>query len=158
MQITLTTTRTINLVRLTQSLTDYGLLAGIPTRNDNQRTIERTLEKARALCLKDASPCLIPPRATHVPWRAPPAIYLQKTGTTAEQHAAQWQARQHETLPAVACIGAFDSGELKRAGSEPFSSLVIVWFQDNFAMPIDAAVHAQIEQIDWEGQAKDWMW
>jgi hypothetical protein len=158
MQITLTTNRTISLVRLNQSLTYRGLLAGIPYREGNQHYIERALEKAHALCMEGLEPHLIPPVATPVPWGAPPTAYLERTGLTAEQHQAQWQARHHETLPAVTCIGAFDSDELNRPGSEPYSSMVIVWFQDEFAAPIDLGVQAQIERLDWEWLAKDWIW
>ncbi len=59
---------------------------------------------------------------------------------------------------AVACLGHFDSGELKRPGSEPYSSLVVVWFQNRFAAPIDPGVLTQIERLDWEGLARDWIW
>jgi hypothetical protein len=57
-----------------------------------------------------------------------------------------------------ACIGQFDSGELNRRDSEPYSSLVIVWFQDDFALPIDAGVQTQIERVNWEELARDWIW
>lgn len=67
------------------------------------------------------------------------------------QHQYNCNARQYETLPPAAYIGQFDSGELNRRDSVPYSSLAIVWFQDDFALPIDASVQAQIERLDWEG-------
>jgi hypothetical protein len=47
---------------------------------------------------------------------------------------------------------------LNRPGSEPYSSLAVAWFQNEFAMPIDAEVLNQIRKIDWERHAKDWNW
>jgi hypothetical protein len=160
MQITLTDNRTIALVRLTQWLTYRGLLAGIPFRRMNQETIDYALEKASAECLDGLNPVLIPPVATPVPYQArprPSPSPLSGDGSS-EGEKQQWNSRHYETLPAVACIGHFDSGALKRPGSEPYSSLVVVWFQDRFAAPIDADVRVQIERLDWEGLAKDWIW
>lgn len=60
-------------------------------------------------------------------------------------------------LSGVTCIAEFRSGELKKPGSEVFSSLAIMWFQDEFALPIDTGVESAIEQIDWENLATDWI-
>ena len=153
MLITLVDDRRITLVSLQQSLTYRGLLAGIPFREDNQHFVGKFMDRAQKQCLAGAAPCLIPPVAKPVP--LPPAA---PADPRAEALAAQWQARHYETLPEVGCIGSFDSGELKRPGSEPYSSLVVVWFQDRFALPIDPLVLAQIERLDWESLATDWIW
>ena len=158
MQITLPTNRTITLVRLRQWFTYYGLLAGIPRRAGNQEIIDRALAKAKAECMQGLNPILIPPVSTPMPYHPPPDANLKMRDVSPAQDQYNWNARHYETLPPVVCIGQFDSGELKRPDSEPFSSLVIVWFQDNFALPIDADVQAQIEQVDWEALARDWMW
>jgi hypothetical protein len=42
--------------------------------------------------------------------------------------------------------------------SQDGSSLVIIWFQNDFALPIDPAVVEQIKAIDWDSAAYDWEW
>ena len=158
MNITLADNRIIWLTRLRQWPTYYGMLAGIPYRENNNNKIARIVADAQTECLEGLTVCLIPPVATPESYRAMPASYLAKCGITAGQHAEQWRARHYESLPAIVCIGHFDSGELDKPGSEPFSSMVIVWFQNEFAMPIDASVLTQIERLDWNARAKDWMW
>ena len=158
MQITLTTNRTITLVRLRQWFTYYGLLAGIPFRAGNQEIIDRALAKAKAECMQGLNPILIPPVATPMQYHPLPDENLKMRDVSPAQHQYNWNARLYETLPPVVCIGQFDSGELNRRDSEPYSSLVIVWFQGDFALPINAGVQAQIERLDWEGLASDWVW
>lgn len=77
---------------------------------------------------------------------------------TAEADAEDWAREHHESLPRVACVGVFDSGELKRAGSDIWSSMAFLWFQGEFALPIDPQVVGQIQSLDWESCAKDWSW
>jgi len=62
-----------------------------------------------------------------------------------------------EELPPIASIAEFDSGELERAGSEPFSSVVVIWFQDRFGVP-EGGVVGRLRELDWEGLATDWIW
>jgi hypothetical protein len=61
-------------------------------------------------------------------------------------------------LPAVACIAELQSGGLMREGSEPYSSMSVAWFQDDFALPIAPAIVASIQSLDWEAEAIDWCW
>jgi len=63
-----------------------------------------------------------------------------------------------ERLPAITCIADFQSGELARPGSEPFSSAAVVWFQEEFGHSVSEMVLAGIKSMDWESVAKDWMW
>lgn len=77
---------------------------------------------------------------------------------TAEEYVAREKESNYERLPDVACMGVFDSVGLNRKESEPYSSMVIVWFQDKFALPIDEGVLSQIRRQDWDERAKDWMW
>jgi len=34
----------------------------------------------------------------------------------------------------------------------------VIWFQDDFALPVDAQVLAHIQSLDWEVLATDWIW
>jgi len=63
-----------------------------------------------------------------------------------------------ELLPSTTCIALFNSTALSRRDSEPYSSMVVVWFQNEFALPIEDEVLGLIRRIDWESQAADWNW
>jgi hypothetical protein len=66
--------------------------------------------------------------------------------------------RDSARLPDVICTGRFQSLESARDPNEDYSSLVIVWFQDRFALPIDKPVLDVIQSLDWETLAVDWSW
>jgi len=117
----------IELVRLEQSRTYYGVLAGKLFPTVRPRRIEDALERARKDSLEGTEPLLL----------APP---------------------EGLELPEVTTIATFDSGELKRAGSEPYSSLTVVWFQEGFGVEVGERVLGQLREVDWEGLAKDWIW
>lgn len=61
-------------------------------------------------------------------------------------------------LANVTCVGFLHSDELLKPDSEPYSSLAIVWFQDDFGLPIAEEALAQIKALDWESLARDWNW
>jgi hypothetical protein len=140
MKIDLLGGRTIFLSQLNQWRTNEGVLCGYPDSGMNDEKVARTVEKARKLATALGDPVLIEPRRTSVPAdiarRAP---------------AGEW-------LPATTCIAVFGSNELARDDSEPYSSMIVAWFQDDFAMPVDEDVLASIRQIDWEKRATDWCW
>jgi len=52
-------------------------------------------------------------------------------------------------------------GQLKaepRNDAEPMSSLTLIWFQDEFALPVDAKVLAHIQSLDWDALATECCW
>src|SRR5215470_5136033 len=118
-RITLSSRRSIDLAELRISSTYGGLLAGIPTARVNDRIVARRLRVAQ-----DAYPGLpvhlIPPERTG-------------RGTTTRLD------EPVEDLPAVACIGAFDSYEIDPAHNSGWysSALVVVWFQPTADPPSD---------------------
>jgi hypothetical protein len=59
-------------------------------------------------------------------------------------------------LPDVCSIAEFQSGPLARTGSDPYSSLVVIWFQDGYGMVLDARTLAQLRDVDWETHATGW--
>lgn len=140
MNIELASGRLIRLSRITQWRTNGGLLCGKPTPEMNDDNLLHTLDKAREFGKGLGEPVLIEPRRTPVP----PIVGR-------DLPPAEW-------LPATTCIAMFDSNALQRDDSEPYSSLVIAWFQDEFALPIDDTVLHEIRQIDWERFATDWCW
>ena len=158
MQIALNDGREIRLVRLRQWYTYAGVLAGFPTRSRNAERTQKIVASAKPDCLEGLAPYLIPPAITPIEYKPPGELFLRKTGMTARQYAADWENNNYESLPSVACVGEFESGELKRPDSDIWSSMVLVWFQDDFALPIDSNVLAHIQELDWESCAKDWSW
>jgi hypothetical protein len=158
MNITLNSGREIRLARLEQWRTYAGVLAGMPNREMNGRVIEDARAQALQHGLQGAAPVLLPPRVIPIEPRPHSAEYLRRTGLTAEQSAARDQQRHYEQLPAVVCVAVFDSDGLNKPDAEPMSSLTLFWFQDEFALPVDAEVLAQIQALDWETLATEWCW
>jgi hypothetical protein len=68
-------------------------------------------------------------------------------------------AHRHGTpasLPTVTCIARFLSDRLRRQPDEIWSALTVIWFQDDFAFPIDPLVLIEIASIDWDAHAVAW--
>lgn len=61
----------------------------------------------------------------------------------------------HERLPYVSCRGFFISEPTTKNEEADASHCTIVWFQDELAMPIDAAIIERIKAIDWDAHAVD---
>ena len=59
-------------------------------------------------------------------------------------------------LPYITCFGIFESSVLKGKGFGAGSHLTVVWYQDEYAMPIDAYVLEHIKKIDWEKEAEEY--
>jgi hypothetical protein len=138
--IALNSGRKIALVELRQSRTYYGLLAGRPDKRMNEANIQRAIERAAELAPEGCKPQLIPPSIALRQWTRDDVPMTE------------------ERLPEVTCVALFDSGKLARTGSEPYSSALLVWFQDEFGPPIAEAVREQIRELDWETIALDWSW
>ena len=140
MKITFSSGRIASLVELTQSLSYAGLLAGFPNSRVNQRQIDDLIKEGRRIHIGGREPVLIDPTIKTI------------------EHTRSGQTVQELRLPDICCVARFESGALLRANSEPYSSLVVVWFQDEFAMPIATDIEQQMAKIDWEKDAVDWCW
>jgi len=129
--------RTIHLLALDQYYTYEGLLLGVPTREMNQEMMDRLI--ARYVHPAEYGvPLLLEPeqRPLDVPERVP---VLGKPAR----------------LPSVTCIARFNSdGQL--GTDDIWSVLRVIWFQKDFAFPIEERVLQQIAAIDWETHARGW--
>lgn len=139
MKIALETGRSVALARLEQWRTYQGLLCGKPTQAQNDGKVLEVIEAARTLCAAGEPHLIRPSRRTIA-------------GDNAHRTMAG------ELLPATTCIAVFNSTALARGYSEPYSSMAVVWFQEEFALPIEDEVLGLIRRIDWENQAVDWNW
>jgi uncharacterized protein (TIGR02996 family) len=61
-------------------------------------------------------------------------------------------------IPRMACLGRFSSLRPARDPTALKSEMVILWFQDDMALPIDPVARQQILAIDWERHAADDHW
>jgi hypothetical protein len=123
---------------LHQRRTYDGLLIGYPYPEMNNRRVQETLDRAYRDYPIFGTPLLIEPVRTSMP-----------------KHPSDIMA--HKEIPVVTCVAVFESNELGEPDSDPCSSRVIVWYQNQFALPIDPDVQSAIELFDWDSMATDWL-
>jgi hypothetical protein len=115
-----------------------GLLVGFPTTQRNDHIVERTRQWA------------VQKHGQHVvvidPVRKPGVYPLYKPGI---------HSGPRKFLPAVTCQGMFQSGPVRNE-PEVCSLLLIIWFKDAFALPIDPGVIETIRKVDRETCACNW--
>jgi hypothetical protein len=133
--IALRSGRELALSGLAQELTYEGLLEGVPTTKINRLHVDNLVEKHRARSWNGAVH-LVTPVETPLP-----AGGLQSMGSPA-------------VLPRVTCIGRFRSGPIAESPG-CYSELTIIWFQSEFALPIEATVLDAITRLDWNATAVD---
>jgi uncharacterized protein (TIGR02996 family) len=138
--ITLRTGRDIRLQSLRQYSFYAGLLEGLPTREMNQREIESLVRDEQSR--RGEAPYLVEPPERPIEYKRDSPYPF---GTPAH-------------IPGIACIGQFDSFKPARDESHDGSCLTIIWFQDDYAFPIDPGVYEHIRAIDWEKHAHDFYW
>ena len=134
----LTNGRSISLVAIDQWGTYSGLLEGVPTTEMNERHIRYTMDEARKR--RNFEPYLIRPVET--------PINLDRKypfGTPA-------------SIPAITCIAQFNCFDSARDKSKDASTLPVVWFQSDFAFPIDDAIVEHIRSLNWEKHASDFQY
>ena len=125
--------RFIRLKSIDQWGTYSGLLEGIPTKEMNARTIERTLRTAEQR--HHFKPHLIDPTET--------PIQIDRDypfGTPA-------------SIPTITCVASFDCFDAIRDESKDGSTLPIVWFQSDFAFPIESDIVESIIRLPWDDLA-----
>ncbi|MBC7768697.1 MAG: hypothetical protein H7124_07910 [Phycisphaerales bacterium] len=137
-EIRLNSGRDVRLWELRQKATYEGLLEGLPTTRLNNIYLDRLIAehqktdpaKSCYLLAPQELPIELPPGETY-PFGAP------------------------AKLPSVTCTGRFRSMKSARDVSLDYSELVVIWLQDEFAMPIASDVVEQIKALDWEKLAGD---
>lgn len=142
-EITLHSGRTIRLRTLFQYGTYYGLLAGYPHRKCNEVRQRAAIQYAKSTPIG-------------VSFEEPFLIVPAEEPIEVEESIRQRLPYEPAAMPTTTCIGEFNSGA--RNSVEDFSCLVMVWFQDEFAMPIAPEVVTQIQAIDWHTAANGGFW
>ncbi|MEV6330636.1 hypothetical protein [Streptomyces sp. NPDC051909] len=136
-RIVLTSGRSIELTELRMSSTYGGMLEGYPCKRVNDRRVDwfqRLAERA------------YPSLPVHLvePSREYPDDPDEAAGAFGPV----------EVLPAVACVGVFDSAALDPAMDG--STLVVTWFQQAPEVPAGEGADLALRGIRWEELAQDY--
>lgn len=132
----------IRLHALFQHYTYGGLMDGLPSRRLNQRLVDAALKTARERLWLDSKPVVIPPVETSMGLPKSDWVYP----------ADEFEPR---SIPGVTCMATFESSTPARDEEADMSTLNIVWFQEELALPIDPAVMEEICALDWRAMARD---
>lgn len=130
--------RVIRLTAIDQWETYSGLLEGLPTKETNERHIRYTMDQARKR--RHFEPYLIRPIERPI------------------ELGRKYPFGEPASIPEITCIGSFNCFDTARDKSMDGSTLPIVWFQPDFAFPIDEAIQEQIRSLDWEEHASDFQY
>jgi len=136
--LTLDTGQSIRLVTLEEYFTYGWIFHGCPTVELNRWMMDQLIARHTRPDYGEV-PCLIEPVQTR------PAVDPERPlhGTPA-------------TLPEVTCIGRFDSDPPPRGTRDAASDLLVIWFQSDFAPPIDPLVKRELVALDWDALARVW--
>jgi hypothetical protein len=127
---------TICIEALHQSLTYAGVLEGYPNHDRNRFFIRKSVEFARKL-FNFREPYVIVPIET--------AIELNDDNDVTTIF----------VLPAVCCIGSFTAAIPTKPGAGDYSMLTVVWFQDDWAFPIQDNILRALRALPWMDIALD---
>lgn len=124
------------LYELRQQVTYEGLLNGLPTAERNQKRIQGLLASPENQ-VYGVPPYLVPPaeKALETP-RGKPYPF----GTPS-------------ALPGITCVARCEDFFPVKEGEGDGAGLVVIWFQPEFAMPMDPAVAEHLRGVDWKRHA-----
>ncbi|VTR92623.1 Uncharacterized protein OS=Cystobacter violaceus Cb vi76 GN=Q664_31220 PE=4 SV=1 [Gemmata massiliana] len=130
--------RQLRLDQLRQWYVYVGLIEGLPTAERNAHSIQSVVTNERG-------------RGGHEPFLITP-----------EERAIGYEGRYTfgtpSALPSTVCVAQFRSLRPTRDTNCDGSELTIIWFQHEWAFPIDPGVREQIRAIDWDQHAHDFDW
>lgn len=139
-ELNLNSGRKVRLGSLDQWMTYGGWSEGVPSAEWNDRKIKSALQAS------GSNGILIPPVRRE---------YLRTPGDM--EGMTSFRDQVPEWLPMVTCVGRFEHTQpaRDRDHSKYSSMLIVVWYQDEFCMPIDTGVMEQLRAVDWERVAYD---
>lgn len=82
----------------------------------------------------------------------PPSLYW---GRKVDLKDGEDKGYKWMTLPRVRCIAELFCNRPIRGSNKPFSSALVIWFQDHYGLP-NEQVKAQLEELDWPKHAQEW--
>lgn len=155
-RITLNSGRVINMQTIYQGLAYSYVLEGIPYGPDYQRTVNLHLKWAQDR-YPDRRIVVLEPRLRPL---GIAEVELQRLRTLSQSKESDVPGRAGINYPepvsigSVCCRALFESKPIN-GDVYMLSQLMVLWFQDGFAMPIDPQVIEQIQALDWDAVAED---
>jgi hypothetical protein len=141
---------TIVLKSISQSMTYRGLLEGVPDSDLNRRVMDSAREEGQKLSINRSKPYLVlPERRDYLRMPGDMDALGERGGLL-----SAFRRRKPEWLPVVTCIADFECLAAKNPNMDA-SSLVIIWFQDEYALPLSEAALRSIKALDWHAHAID---
>ena len=128
--------RSVTLKSLKQRMTYGGLIEGFPSRKWNDQILDSLATAPGRV--------LIPP---------PRRDFLRQPGDM--DGLSRGGGRAPEWLPMIQCEGEFSSVFPRTGEAGDGSCLTVVWFQNEYAMPIDPSAAEAIQALDWNALAVD---
>ncbi len=130
MELRLNSGRIVHLGELRQWEVYEWLWEGLPTKESNQRCLKRIIEENQS---DYGEPLLIEPEEMPIP-------YIE---------GKRYPFGEPAAFPRIACIARFRSSPARDVQKD-YSGLIVVWFQNDFAFPIDPKVHLLLQTINWD--------
>jgi hypothetical protein len=134
---------TLRLEDIFQYRTYAGVLNGIPF--DPASHIEGDLRYVASIFPNhQAPPCVVPP--------------LMHKGRRILKREGVEEVEDWCILPTCTSFGSFKASRLGRTASadDDGSSVLLVWYQDKFGLPVDAHILKFIAEFDWDLYAHHW--
>lgn len=118
----------VTIKRIKQWLTYDGLLEGLPTARMNNGILLDVKEDAKKFCGFDE-------------------VYLIEPPLTPIHYDGKYPFGEPVSLPKVTCIIELWYYTTFRDSEKDFSSLGVIWFQDDYAFPIDKEIIEEMKKI-----------
>ena len=133
----------LSLDPLFQCHTGAGQLAGFPLMDESKFT--GAINHARSIFPHHDAP----------PFVIPPVLHRGRARTLRDgvESFEEWRV-----LPPVTCFGLFTASRPARGADDPYSSVLLIWFQDNWGLPDDPRTLRLIADLDWDSYAHSWNW
>lgn len=142
--LTLDSGRKIRLREIQQQYTYAGMLCGFPTTEKNARTLAYLAEPQKG----DEGM----PRFVIRPVETPMEHVIKRLKENPDPF---YEGKIPASLPDVVCTAVFYADEITGGEDGHMSALVVVWFQEDFAFPIDPVTLRQIQALDWDKLARN---
>jgi hypothetical protein len=131
--------REIQLAEIWQESTYDGVVEGLPNSYINRNIVEQ-LRIDPKYKLHGYTPHVLPPLERPIELPHP------------------YSLGRPMLLPSVKCIARFRSSSPTEEGAGDYSTMAVAWFQDQFALPIEASVVQQLLEMDWNSLATNDSW
>jgi len=146
-QIILDEKRKISISSLYQWQTYKNLLCGLPTSEMNEGIIEDAVNYAKKTLIEAKKIFLIKPIETPIevneklsygaPFKLPPITCIAEI--------SYWELLNYKTISSISDLNIHNMIEVDYKCSD----LGIVWYQENFSMPVDKNILEEFRNTDW---------